>query len=401
MILYKYVNERGGCMDFNFNDEILEEIGIMMDECRRNCNLLDGVFDTMCDMVNEGCRLEERIFHEGEAGLAKILGLKKADLFAAKALYFMYKTGIFFETDSDGFGVPGVFDFIRIMLPITTVVRNGYLKDKVYGKLVFGKENVDGFIMTEAMRGSGIATYSEEATDYGYIARTNISIPKGDIVMPALFNGEEKIAYIVTPSYVEHVEKLMDGVSGNVLLIGLGAGYMATELCARFKCKVTVLEKNPGIIAYFEKYIKNQIPYGDNIEVLSEDYLEYMGKYLKGIYDYIIVDIKDFILNETAESIDAYVKMRKAAAKQKKNGIDVRFAYNSRIIKQVKDEYCKILAKHFNDIMEIEEDFEGFGEDEFGGFSELLKEILKKVELKEYGDVASFLSFENLDSLFD
>ena len=79
--------------------------------------------------------------------------------------------------------------------------------------------------------------------------------------------------------------------AGRVVTFGLGLGYYAFMAAAKENVsRVTVIEKNPDVIALFETYILPQFPFADKIEIIEADAFQFLEETEDGAYDFGYAD---------------------------------------------------------------------------------------------------------------
>lgn len=78
---------------------------------------------------------------------------------------------------------------------------------------------------------------------------------------------------------------------GRVVTFGLGLGYYAFMAAAKETVsRVTVVEKNPDVIALFETYILPQFPFPEKIEIVEADAFDFLEETEDGAYDFGYAD---------------------------------------------------------------------------------------------------------------
>jgi hypothetical protein len=96
----------------------------------------------------------------------------------------------------------------------------------------------------------------------------------------------------VTPSEIFSMERPIQNASGDVLTLGCGLGYYACMVAEKDDVNsVTIVEKEPDVIALFTTYILPQIPHREKITILQADALDYMENLEDGRFDHCFADI--------------------------------------------------------------------------------------------------------------
>lgn len=129
---------------------------------------------------------------------------------------------------------------------------------------------------------------------------------------PAILeNGVEWMT--VTPNEIETMREPIEKSRGNVLTLGLGLGYFA--FCAAQKeevKRVTVVERDPDVIALFKSHILPQFPNADKIEIVEADAFAFMeNKETVSTYDYIFADL----WHDQSDGLELYLRLRRIERK--------------------------------------------------------------------------------------
>lgn len=120
-------------------------------------------------------------------------------------------------------------------------------------------------------------------------------------------DGHEWMA--IKPSEIETIQPAIDAVTGKVVTFGLGLGYFA--YMASLKTSVsslTVIERDPNVIALFERYILPQFEFPGKVKIISADVLEYVEQQMPGnAFDYAFADV----WHDAADGLEVYLKLKK------------------------------------------------------------------------------------------
>ncbi|MBE6602424.1 MAG: hypothetical protein E7637_07995 [Ruminococcaceae bacterium] len=105
-----------------------------------------------------------------------------------------------------------------------------------------------------------------------------------------LENGIEWMT--VTPLEIETMCEPISHARGRVLTLGLGLGYYAFSAAQR-ECvsSVTVVERDPRIIALFNEHLLPQFPHREKITVIEADAIAYLQELPQTAFDSIFVDL--------------------------------------------------------------------------------------------------------------
>lgn len=125
---------------------------------------------------------------------------------------------------------------------------------------------------------------------------------------PAILeNGVEWMT--LTPNEIRTMEEPIGAAHGNVLTLGLGLGYFAFMVSEKQEVdSVTVVEKNPDVIALFRELLLPQFPNREKIRIIEADalaYLKHDGK--RQGFDFVFADL----WHDQSDGLDLYLKLRK------------------------------------------------------------------------------------------
>ena len=120
-----------------------------------------------------------------------------------------------------------------------------------------------------------------------------------------LENGREWMT--VTPNEIATMKAPIERAHGRVAALGLGLGYFAF-MAARKKevTQVTVVERDPRVIALFQRHLLPQFPCREKIRLAQEDAFDFMEKGLPGI-DYAFADI----WHDAGDGLPLYLRLRR------------------------------------------------------------------------------------------
>lgn len=113
----------------------------------------------------------------------------------------------------------------------------------------------------------------------------------------------------VTPNEIATMEEAVRCARGHVVAMGLGLGYFA--FCASEKpdvTRVTVVERDPDVIALFREEILPQFPNRAKIVIEQDDAFAFAEERLPGMdADFVFVDL----WHDTADGAELYLRMKK------------------------------------------------------------------------------------------
>ena len=94
----------------------------------------------------------------------------------------------------------------------------------------------------------------------------------------------------LNPNEIETMKPYIEKAQGNVLVLGLGMGYVPFMMALKDNVKsVTIIEKDPDIIALFNSLIYPSFKNKDKIKIIQDDAVNYVKKNNK--FDYMFADL--------------------------------------------------------------------------------------------------------------
>lgn len=129
-----------------------------------------------------------------------------------------------------------------------------------------------------------------------------------DFHFPAIHeNGVEWMS--VKPNEVETMREPIKRSHGRVLTLGLGMGYFTFHASQKEDVRsVTVIERDPDVIALFKEHILPQFPHKEKIKLLQADAFAYMEKELpKASFDYIFADL----WHDASDGLEMYMRLKR------------------------------------------------------------------------------------------
>ena len=129
-----------------------------------------------------------------------------------------------------------------------------------------------------------------------------------DFDFPAIHeNGVEWMS--VKPNEVETMREPIQKSRGRVLTLGLGMGYFAFHASQKNNVEtVTVIEREPDVIALFKEHILPQFPHKEKVTVLQADALVYMERELpKNRFDYLFADL----WHDASDGLELYGRLKR------------------------------------------------------------------------------------------
>ena len=125
---------------------------------------------------------------------------------------------------------------------------------------------------------------------------------------PAVLEGGREWM-TVTPNEIATMEEAVQHARGHVVAMGLGLGYFAFRASEKPEVsRVTVVERDPDVIALFKEEVLPQFPNGAKIVVEQEDAFAFAEKRLPSLgADFVFVDL----WHDTADGAELYLRMKK------------------------------------------------------------------------------------------
>lgn len=241
--------------------------------------------------------------------------------------------------------------------------------------------------------------FINECSDSDYIGkRNNIGIAIGDIHCVMAFNNNYEFSYEVTPFTINESSYGVEDATGNVIVLGLKAGYFSYMVSEKDNVKsVTIIEKDKDLIKLFEDNILPQFNHIEKIKIINENPISYMNNSRNWEdVDYVWCDT--YVKGEFG--IEDYQSFKQIEVNSK-----LKFGYFDEftILYEIKEYISCELASQVmcDDDMEDDDDFQGFGDetDYLDTDSTNMSYVAKKIEnisLKEDSDVVKLLTSINL-----
>lgn len=168
----------------------------------------------------------------------------------------------------------------------------------------------------------------KETPNFGYF--------KKDTQFPVIYQDNMPWMSIV-PSEINTMQKDIEEMSGNILILGCGLGYIAYMLSLKENVdKITIVEKNYNIIKIFKTYILPQFKNKEKINIILDDATYFLSTN-KNNYDYIYSDI----WYNGIDGLNWYLKIKPFEKKFK----NTRFIYwiEDEILQQLRINICENL----------------------------------------------------------
>lgn len=201
----------------------------------------------------------------------------------------------------DGYLRPGLQ-----RLEITPWRENPY-----YQQILFSQEGVGGR--------NGWALAWQEYQPYELFLRDDLILTDDLRQIPALGYFPDSFRYpsvlqdgrewmSIMPSEIASSQAAIDAAAGRVVTFGLGLGYFAFMAARKPEVSsVTVVERDPSVIALFSEHILPQIPDKDKITVIQADAFDYLEHQMSMCPpDFVFMDI----WHDIADGTPLYLRAR-------------------------------------------------------------------------------------------
>ena len=110
----------------------------------------------------------------------------------------------------------------------------------------------------------------------------------------------------LNPNEIETMKPFINKAKGNVLVLGLGLGYVPFMMSLKEEVKhITIIEKDPDIINLFNKMIFPSFKNQNKISIIKDDAINYAKSHQK--YDYIFADL----WHSPEDGLPLFIKLKK------------------------------------------------------------------------------------------
>lgn len=147
--------------------------------------------------------------------------------------------------------------------------------------------------------------YDEISVSDIYQEFSNIGYFKEPFSYLALCEGQN-IWMSLNPNEIETMAPFIAKGKGNVLVLGLGMGYVPFMMSLKNDVKhITIIEKDQNIINLFNKVLFPSFPYKNKITIIHDDAINYCASNKK--YDYIFADL----WHSPEDGLDLFIKLKR------------------------------------------------------------------------------------------
>ncbi|MCQ2087508.1 MAG: methyltransferase [Bacilli bacterium] len=193
-------------------------------------------------------------------------------------------------------------------------------------------------------------------SDYKEVSRAGYFDQK--FTYPALFEGKD-LWMSLNPNEITTMDNSIKSAKGNVLVLGLGMGYITYMMSQKSNVKtITVVEKNKENIKLFKKFLLPKFENKTKIRIVNDDAISYIVRNNK--FDYIYADL----WFNPEDGLEYYLRLNKI---ELENDIEIDYWLETSL-KQMKRRYLIELIK---------EQLEGVGPEAYQSEEELPDRIFK------------------------
>lgn len=218
-----------------------------------------------------------------------------------------------------------------------------------------------------------------EFTPYGYFIDS--------FSYPALIENN-KIWMLITPNEIETMKPHIKEMKGNVIIFGLGLGYIAYMLSEKDDIKnITIVENNKTIIELAKNYILPQFKNKDKIKIIYKDAFVFLKENMNDKVDYCFFDL----WHNPNDALSLYLKIINYEKKYK----NIKFLYwiEESIIALIRRCYITLLYENIN----------GYDESNYLHKKDIYDELINKLyfyhkndEINNFDQIKELLSKEKI-----
>jgi len=183
--------------------------------------------------------------------------------------------------------------FNKLFIPDFKILNENDLKNNPYFKNIkINKASIGKYELGfESYLPYQLFCYDEinVLNDDNYLEQYRTGFYKNKVSYPVI-SYKKNVWMCITPNEINTMQPHIDKAFGNVVVYGLGLGYFPYMISLKDNVKsITIIEKDPNIIALFKHNIFNQFKFKNKITIIEDDAFNYMKKDIH--YDYAFFDI--------------------------------------------------------------------------------------------------------------
>lgn len=390
----------------HFNEQAMEfEAASLYEVTQANFALEDEFSDLAFYMLEQQKVINLGDFNKYRESFKEEFHTDDNGAVAAFVLRSLYMLTLQKQENPLPFGMPTMFDFIRVMMPQIAVYRNSFKKNCAFYKLNIPNETAsDGWHYSIETYDKGFLLGTNTAEEYDYVSRDCYMLAADDIKFGVLAKDGSDCMYDAGPDYMNEINKMFEFTypAKRSLVLGLKTGALVVELLKHESATVTVVEQDNTLIEFFKNNILSKLK-NKNVKFVNNDpirYIKQISNFSK--YDQIYVDCYNHAYEPGA--LEKFKEIKKVEGVN----ADVIFSYYSESVffSIIKSYLSGLIIGYVSDEdIEDEDDFDGFEENDSGLKDMLLPDtppdwivdMFFKHDFKRYGDILSCLKFDNIN----
>ncbi|MCD8209846.1 MAG: hypothetical protein LUC31_03400 [Coprobacillus sp.] len=195
----------------------------------------------------------------------------------------------------------------------------------------------------------------------------------------------------VTPNEIETMKPLIKDVKGDVLIFGLGLGYLPYILSLKEEVKhITIIENNMDVIKLFKESILPLFREKKKIEILYQDAFVYLKEEAyKHHYSTFLVDI----YHDANEGLPLYMKF--LPYEEKYHDIDFRYWIHTSLVALARRHLLTLLYEEINKVDVTYTKSMNFSDQ----LINKMHDYLRDKQINSYEEIHDLLSDENIIKL--
>ena len=218
-----------------------------------------------------------------------------------------------------------------------------------------------------------------------YLEKTHLAFFKETFPYLAVLQ-DGKVWMSITPHEMNTMKESIQQASGKIVVYGLGLGYFPFMCSLKESVeKITIIEKDENVISLFKKYLLNQFPNKEKINIVCEDALTFAKKDKK--FDYAFVDL----WHDADDGVEIYIRMKQL----EKENIVYSYWIEDSLLSMIRR--CLLVL-----VDESYKNQEFMMTDSMNFYDKLIHKLYlasQDVEINDYNRLKQFLSKESILSL--
>ena len=179
-------------------------------------------------------------------------------------------------------------------------------ENDMYAKSVSSTGSYNGYTLKKiSYEPYQVFPYDEIMVNDKYQEFSNIGFFKEKFSYLALCQGNN-IWMSLNPNEIETMKPFIEKAHGNVLVLGLGMGYVPFMMANKDNVKhITIIEKDRNIISLFNRLLFPSFPHKEKITIIPDDAIRYHANNKK--YDYIFADL----WHNPDDGLDLFIQLKR------------------------------------------------------------------------------------------